>query len=641
MSKFLYLVFCCMMIHTITAAYHIIGGEIYYQTVGISDRVAGYKYKITLKLYRDGDFVCGTRQGCLDIFENPVPINIFNAAGQRIGPQILFYIQETRPLRDTLKNPCLAPQSIYLEVAFYSDTVHLPAIPGGYYIAYQRCCRGESITNIHDSEREGSTFYTVIPGTEGRPDNNCAFFDKDEAVVICAGLPFTYNYSAYDADNDSLTYSLCSALAGGATRNNESISSPPYSTTVSYISPYSGLDPMGGAPKLSISATGIITGTPDRAGKFVVTVCVSEYNRRTGAFIGTHSKDILITVYNCNTTIRAVVPGIVNNCVDEPQLAVAIPNTSTAGFTSTFHWYFGDGTDTITNNQDIFFHQYPDTGKYKIKLVVNRGLPCTDSTTGLVNNYPGFRAGFTANGLCREDPVFFEDTSSYLYGNILSRKWDFGVDKILNDTSVAQRTNYKYGKAAIYTVTLKLTTNRGCDKTITNNLQLYEVNPFAGNDTILARGQPLTLKGSGGDLYTWWPGAGLSSTGAPDPVVLGNDDISYVLRVDNLQGCYGYDTINIKYYTGPDMYIPNAFTPNGDGQNDRFRFIPVGIQQYNFFRIFNRWGELVYSSTDFRSGWDGNVNGRPSKQDTYMWIAEGIDLNGRKILRKGTVTLLR
>ncbi|UYQ93512.1 PKD domain-containing protein [Chitinophaga horti] len=641
MSKFLQLVLCCMIIHSIAAAYHIIGGEIYYQTVGISDRVAGYKYKITLKLYRDGDFVCGTRQGCLDIFENPVPINIFNAAGTRVGPQILFYIQETRPLRDTLKNPCLAPQSIYLEVAFYSDTVHLPAIPGGYYIAYQRCCRGESLTNIHDSEREGSTFYTVIPGTEGRPNNNCAFFDKDEAVVICAGLPLRYDYSAYDGDGDSLVYGLCNALAGGAVRNNETITAPPYSTTVSYVSPYSGLEPMGGSPKLSISSTGLITGTPDRAGKFVVTVCVTEFDRRTKAYIGTHSKDILITVYNCNTTIRALVPSVLNNCIDEPELAIAIPNNSNAGFTSTYHWYFGDGTDTITYNRDIFYHAYADTGSYKIRLVVNRGLPCTDSTTGVVNNFPGFKAGFTADALCREDPVYFQDTSSYQYGTIVSRKWDFGVDKIETDVSNEVSPSYHYSKGGVYTVNLHLQSDRGCDRVVTQNIPLYEVNPFAGNDTIIAKGQLFTLQGSGGDKFTWWPSDGLSSPNVRDPQVSGNEDITYVLRVDNVQGCFGYDTINVKYYAGPELYIPNAFSPNGDGQNDRFRFIPVGFQQYNFFRIFNRWGELVYNSIDFRMGWDGNINGRPSKPDTYLWILEGIDLYGNKILRKGTVTLLR
>lgn len=89
------------------------------------------------------------------------------------------------------------------------------------------------------------------------------------------------------------------------------------------------------------------------------------------------------------------------------------------------------------------------------------------------------------------------------------------------------------------------------------------------------------------------------------------------------------------------MYIPNAFSPNGDGLNDRFRFIPVGIATYKFFRIFNRWGTEIYSSTDFRTGWDGTFKGAPAPVDTYIWILQGTDFNGKEIMKKGTVTLVR
>lgn len=642
MGKFVFLVIFSSMLFSIANAYHIIGGEIFYRTVGFNAATGAFRYVITLKLYRDGDFVCGTRQGCLDYFENPVPINIFNSNGTRVVPAKILNIQYTRPLRDTLKNPCLAPQTIYLEVAFYiSDTIELAPIRGGYYISYQRCCRGEALTNIYNSEREGSTFYTVIPGTESRPGNNSAYFGIDEAPVICAGLPFRYNYSATDPDGDSLTYELCSALAGGNTRNNESVSPPPYTTTVSYIPPYHGGVPMGGNPAMAIDNNGLITGIPDRPGKFVVSVCVTEYDRVTKQSLGTHHKDLLITVYNCVTRITASTPSLLNNCSDTLGFSVPITNNSIAGFTSTFRWTFSDGTDTLTNTRDVFFHQFPDTGIYHVKLVVNPGLPCTDSTTGRINNYPGLRAGFTVNGLCRENPVYFDDTSSYRYGRITGRKWDFGVPNSKLDTSLLQRPVFKFPKGEVYTVRLTLQTNRGCEAVVTQNVRLYEVNPFAGNDTILAKGETLRLQGSGGDTYAWWPPSGLSDPNARDPLLLWNNEIDFVLRVSNRQGCVGYDSINIKYYTGPQFYIPNAFTPNGDGTNDYFRFIPVGIKEYHFFRIFNRWGELMHSSLDFRKGWDGYFKGRPAAVDTYLWILEGIDMYGNKLFKKGTVTLLR
>lgn len=643
MGKFLFLALIGSLLYSTVIAYHIIGGEIYYRSVGYNMANGNYRYIITLKLYRDGDFVCGTRQGCLDYFENPVPVNIFNAGGQRVMPPQLLSIQYTRSIRDTLKNPCLAPQTIYLEVAFYEgDTIELPPVTGGYYISYQRCCRGESITNIYNSEREGSTFYTVIPGSEsGRMDNNSAYFGIDEAPVICSGLPLRYNYSATDPDGDSLTYSLCSALASNTARSNESVSPPPYTTTVSYIPPYHGGDPLGGSPPLSIDNNGLITGTPNRSGKFVVSVCVSEYDRHTGRLLGTHHKDMLITVYSCATRIIASTPQLLNHCNDTLGLAVPISNNSVSGFTSTYQWTFSDGTDTLTDSRDIFFHHFPDTGVYTVKLVVNPGLPCTDSTTGRINNYPGLRADFSVSGLCREDPVHFEDHSTYRYGNIVSRRWDFGVQHTGSDTSMLQRPVFRYPNGGVYSIRLDLETDKGCEASVTRNLRLYEVNPFAGNDTILARGQTLRLQGQGGEIYNWWPPTGLTDPNVRDPILSWNDEISFVLRVSNQQGCFGYDTIHVKYYTGPQFYVPNAFSPNGDGQNDYFRFIPVGIQEYHFFRIFNRWGELVHSSLDFRRGWDGYHKGRPAPIDTYLWILEGVDLNGEKLFRKGTVTLVR
>jgi gliding motility-associated-like protein len=644
MYRFFILAICCSLFHVKAVAYHIIGGEIYYAFVGMAAD-GKYRYTVTLKLYRDADFSCGSIQGCLDRFENPVPVNIYNAAGNRISNAILLSIRETRPLRDTLKNPCLAPRSLNLELAVYQDTIELPGIYGGYYVTYQRCCRGEKLTNISDSEHEGSTFYTIIPGLEKRPTNNSAYFKKDGAIVICNSLPFTYDYAAFDADNDSLTYTLCSALTGGAIRSEGAAASPPpYNTTVNYISPYSGANPMGGAPQISIDNNGMLQGTPNREGKFVISVCVNEYDRRTKLLLGTHQKDLLLTVFNCKTSIKAGFPSVLQHCIAEPDFSVPIPNYSNAGYTSAYYWDFGDGTDTTTYDRTVFYHQFPDTGIYKVKLVVNPGLICTDSVTGFVHNYPGLRGDFAVDGLCKGDPIRFTDISTYTYGNITARRWDIGTPYGSYNTS-GKQLDYRYTKGGVYTVSLALSTNRLCSTTISKDITIYEVVPFAGNDTILAKGQPLQLNASGGEFYAWVPPDGLTATNIPNPVLKGPPEgileMTYVLGVSNAQGCLGYDTINVKYYTGPEMYVPTAFSPNGDGQNDVFRFIPVGITEYEYFRIFNRWGQEVYSSTNFRKGWDGTIKGQPAPVDTYIWILAGKDFTGKTILRKGTVTLVK
>lgn len=637
-----YLILCCCLFPICAAGYHIIGGEIYYKTIGMNEDNTRYRYLITLKLYRDADFTCGDRQGCIDRFENPVTANIYTVSNGRPISTVYLSMVATKPLIDTLKNPCLAPKSQHLEVAFYTDTLELPPISGGYYIASQRCCRGEKISNIYDSEHEGSTYYTIIPGTESKPGNNSAYFDKDTSIIICNAMPFSLDYAAYDADGDSLTYSLCNALTDGTNQtDNSSVTPPPYNDMVRYIPPYSGTNPVGGNPRISISPRGLITCTPDKPGKFVITVCVNEYDRATGKFLGTHSKDILLTIFDCKTKITAKFPSVITNCVESPDFNIPISNSSTSGFTSTYLWTFGDGTDTLVKSQTLFYHAFPDTGIYKIKLVVNPGLACTDSLQGVVHNFPGLKVGFTSEGLCKGDRIQFIDTSSYLYGHIISKQWDFGDANSPTTARTESGISYVYNSGNTYPVSLTIKTDNICEKTVTKDLRIYEVKPFAGNDTILARGQTMVLPGRGGDHYAWTPTDGLSNSSVAQPLATNDKDITYTLKVSNDQGCFGYDSINIKYYTGPDIYVPSAFSPNGDGQNDRFRFIPVGITTYKFFRIFNRWGVEIYSSSDFKTGWDGTFKGDPAPVDTYIWILQGVDFNGKEIMKRGTVTLIR
>lgn len=163
---------------------------------------------------------------------------------------------------------------------------------------------------------------------------------------------------------------------------------------------------------------------------------------------------------------------------------------------------------------------------------------------------------------------------------------------------------------------------------------------FAGNDTSVVVGQPLQLRGSGADLYLWSPPDFLNNRSIQNPVALLNDNFRYIMRAYTAEGCFALDTINIKVFkTAPDIFVPNAFNPNG--KNRLFRPIPVGIARIDYFRVFNRWGQLVYQGTDSNRGWDGTVAGKPQGTGTFAWMVRGVDFTGRVIERRGTVTLIR
>ena len=90
-----------------------------------------------------------------------------------------------------------------------------------------------------------------------------------------------------------------------------------------------------------------------------------------------------------------------------------------------------------------------------------------------------------------------------------------------------------------------------------------------------------------------------------------------------------------------NIYVPRVFTPNGDGTNDLLKPILVGIATFHYFSIYNRWGNLIFTTQDPNQGWDGTFKGVPQPVETYLWIAEGIDNNGKKIVQKGMVSLVR
>lgn len=189
---------------------------------------------------------------------------------------------------------------------------------------------------------------------------------------------------------------------------------------------------------------------------------------------------------------------------------------------------------------------------------------------------------------------------------------------------------------------------RGCPKPGTDTVivnVLPAIHPFAGNDTAVVIGQPLQLHASGGILYNWSPAIGLSDPNAADPVGLYNTSssgIRYRVIVQNEAGCTDSAFLQVKVYgTLPTVFVPTAFTPNGDGINDILRPVAAGMSQIVFFRIYTRWGELVYSGTQNRIGWDGRINGRIQSTNVYVWQVKAVDYLGQDFFKTGTATLIR
>jgi len=266
-------------------ATHIVGGEIFYKCLGNND------YEVTLKVYRD----CINGQAP---FDNPAAVGVFDANGTLITTMMLPLPGST-PLPVTLNNPCyVPPANVCVEEAVYVGNVNLPPIAGGYYLSYQRCCRNNTILNLVNPGNVGATYMGFIPDPATVSCNSAPHYNNFPPLFLCAGLPLVFDHSATDPDGDSLAYELCDPYDGATAVSPMPVppAAPPYGyVPFDAVSGYSGSYPMSANPALAIDpVTGLLTGTPNMIGQWVVGVCVKEY--RHGVLLSTNKRDFQFNI---------------------------------------------------------------------------------------------------------------------------------------------------------------------------------------------------------------------------------------------------------------------------------------------------------------------------------------------------------
>jgi len=843
----------------------------YYEYLGPGSAANTLKYRITLKLYT----ACVLNAGQ---FNETINFTIFNAGNnQQLYNIPVTYSNQPNTENCTLQecHPCISPiPYICYKIITYETVQELPKIAAGYIVSYQRCCRISGINNIQSpSNSVGETWTVTIPGTAipGAETNSSARFAQNDTAIICQDNFFTFDFSATDINNDSLVYSFTSAYTGGDNGANAAPdpSSPPPFTTVPYATGFSGSQPLGSGVNINKN-TGIVSGIAPSSGIYVVTVVVSEYKRGTNTKIAEVRKSLHIEVANCNLTHAGLRPSYVN-CKD---FTVNFTNETPSNNIQTYDWEFGDGA---TSNQAAPSHTYAAAGVYTLKLVVNRGLPCSDSNTSPVRVFPGFNPDFKVMGQCKNTPIQFTDLTTAVYGTVNKWDWNFGDIFSPTNTSILKNPTHTYTSSNNYDIQFIVSTSVGCIDTVRKtilitdrpeltvshdtlicNIDTLQINAigtgsflwspnymisninisnplvspdvtttyrvtltdpfgcsgsdsvkvsvvnqvtqFAPNDTTICKtdavmlnlvsdalyyqwteipagntlsatyvknpiatpttfttyhvvgsigkciaqsnikikvvpypnanagpdqticagnsaqliasggssyswspaaflnnrliynpisqsptanikytvtvtdtlgcpkpmrdtvvvfvarikadagpsdtsvvlNQPLLLQATGSTHYLWSPAQWLSNIGVSNPVALPQADIKYFVKVSNDQGCFDIDSIRVHLFKlDAGIYVPSGFSPNGDGKNDYFHPIIIGMQSLDLFRVYNRWGQLLYSGSDAQKGWDGTFGGKGQDAATYVWYAEGTDYQGKKIKKKGYVVLIR
>lgn len=318
----------------------------------------------------------------------------------------------------------------------------------------------------------------------------------------------------------------------------------------------------------------------------------------------------------------------------------SIKLTATGG--ASYRWLLNGNQVAITSEPD-YLAALP--GLYTVNIVSADG--CVAAATGSVTLKLVQRptADFIYNTYCEGIPIQFSNLSNTTNSpGGVSYGWNFGSGQGM---STLQNPTYTYTNSGNYLVSLVVTPNScpslsaSVEKNITVERPVDGIR-YQSLNAIVNKPLSLTAR-TFGILYQWIPGINLNNSQIRTPIFISSQEQQYRIQITTAAGCVTIDTLQVRVFKEREIYVPQGFTPNNDGQNDRLYPITVGIMEMRVFRVYNRWGNLVYNNANANalSGWDGYYKGTPAPMDTYAWVAEGTDVDGNPISRKGNVVLIR
>lgn len=535
-------------------ATHIVGGNISYKCLGFTN------YEITLTVRRDCDLGDPEAQ-----FDDPVSIGIFDQYGNLlpwygVGGQLLIPFSADDTLDSEFAGECdILGTPVCVHTTTYTGIVTLPYRKGGYTLAYQRCCRNASLTNIVDPLNTGGTYYLRL--TE-QGINNCntqAVFNEWPEIYACSNNELEIDQSAFDPDGDSLVYKLCTPSLGATIDEpmpqppgNPNWPVPPYYDEITWAAGFSEDNMTGSTDPLVINpVTGMITGTPGMVGQYLIGVCVEEY--RDGQLMSFTRRD-----FELNTRVCAEGPTADFTADSLTCDGLTIEFTNTSIDADEYEWYFDypneDPAFFSTEENPIF--TYPEGGFYDVKLKVFR-LPdgCMDMITKTIGVFNSeLEADFTADVLeCYADSSLLEliATANDPNPDYDPESYDWlitgpGFSLTLSGDSVQAVVP----KIDDLQVTLIVTSGNGCSVEVTKTIDTDPVElDFEETPMMVCEGDTMQILSDPNSswTYTWEPLDGLifeDSATMYNPSVIGDTNIVYYVTVtDGI--CSKNDSISI------------------------------------------------------------------------------------------------
>lgn len=319
-------------------------------------------------------------------------------------------------------------------------------------------------------------------------------------------------------------------------------------------------------------------------------------------------------------------------------------SSSSDGIITSYAWDFSDGGLSSLVNPEHEFSVYNDS--FYVTLVVQTQYGCLDTLVQLVETYPVPDVQFASDATsgCEDFLVNFTESSLINNATIVNWLWDFGD----GNYTYTQNPAHTYTDSGSYYVNLQVTTSDGCIFTDTLSFPIVVYpKPVAG---FTYSPQPVTIlqpevvfaDESYGAMYWEYDFGDFDGSIQQNPTHAYQDTGLYIVEqiVINQYGCSDTTEVPVHILAEFVFFIPNAFTPNGNGTNEVFMGEGEGIKEFTMY-IFDRWGNLIFESHDPNTGWDGTIGGTPCQEDAYVYRIIILDVLNEEHKYMGHVNLIR
>lgn len=333
-----------------------------------------------------------------------------------------------------------------------------------------------------------------------------------------------------------------------------------------------------------------------------------------------------------------------------PNGTLVVPSTNSIceGFTKqltatgafAYQWYF-DNNKLIGESKETYLASGP--GLYRVEFLTEKG--CKKMSANFINlvSIKKPTSLFSYDLYCVNVNSNFTNKSQTANSGSVSYLWRFQNGKV--DTNF--NAVHAFPVSGNYRVVLKVIP-KDCPQLADSSVITMPIEfPPQGisyTEINALVGKPISLVArSIGNVYQWRPTTGLNSAFIRLPILTPKAEQLYTVNITNRAGCNFVDSQLVRIFDESEIYVAGGFTPNRDGKNDRLYPIAVGVSVFYSFKIFNRWGNLIFSSDslDPQIGWDGTYKGKDQPADTYTWVVYGLGQTGKPISKSGSVVLIR